>query len=51
MGFPEDLDYKNTDSLGMQIVTNLTRQIDGELELDRTEGTTFKITFKEPKIT
>lgn len=51
VGFPEDLDYKNTDSLGMQIVTNLTRQIDGELELDRTEGTTFKITFKEPKIT
>jgi len=51
VGFPEDLDYKNTDSLGMQIVNNLTRQIDGELELDRTEGTTFKITFKETKIT
>jgi PAS domain S-box-containing protein len=47
IGFPPDLDYRNTDSLGMQLVTSLTRQIDGELELDTTKGTEFSIKFKE----
>jgi PAS domain S-box-containing protein len=47
IGFPEDLDYQNTDSLGLQIVNSLTDQIDGEIELDRNNGTEFKITFKE----
>ena len=47
IGFPEELDYKNTESLGLQLVTNLAEQIDGEIELDRTKGTKFKIKFKE----
>ena len=47
IGFPEDLDYQNTESLGLQIVTSLTDQIDGEIQLDRNNGTEFKITFKE----
>jgi len=47
IGFPSDLDYRNTDSLGMQLVTSLTSQIDGELELDTTKGTEFCIKFKE----
>lgn len=47
IGFPEDLDYQKTDSLGLQIVYNLTDQIDGEIKLDRSNGTEFKITFKD----
>ena len=47
IGFPKDLDYQNTESLGLQIVTSLTDQIDGEIQLDRNNGTEFKITFKE----
>jgi len=47
VGFPEDLDYKNTDSLGLQLVNSLTGQIDGNIELDRSKGTAFKITFTE----
>ena len=47
IGFPKDIDYKNTESLGLQIVTNLTNQIDGNIELNRTNGTKFKITFKQ----
>jgi two-component sensor histidine kinase/CheY-like chemotaxis protein len=47
IGFPEDLDFRNTDSLGLQIVNTLTNQIDGEIELNRSHGTEFKITFKE----
>ena len=50
IGFPEDLDYKNTDSLGLQIVNSLTDQIDGEITLDRNNGTEFKITFKELEV-
>jgi PAS domain S-box-containing protein len=45
VGFPEDIDYKNTESLGMQIVNNLTYQIDGEIHLDRNNGTKFTIHF------
>lgn len=46
IGFPEDIDYKNTDSLGMRIVNSLTEQIEGELIIDRDNGTKFTIKFK-----
>jgi two-component sensor histidine kinase len=29
------------------LITNLTKQIDGKIELDNTNGTDFKIEFKE----
>jgi PAS domain S-box-containing protein len=47
VGLLDELDYKNTDSLGLQLVNGLIDQIDGEIELDRSHGTQFKITFKE----
>jgi PAS domain S-box-containing protein len=47
VGIPEDIDFKNTNSLGLQLVNNLVAQVDGEIELDRTGGTKFKIIFKE----
>jgi PAS domain S-box-containing protein len=47
IGFPKDIDFQNTNSLGLQIVNSLTDQIDGKIKLDRTTGTEFKITFKE----
>jgi PAS domain S-box-containing protein len=47
IGFPEDLDYNNTDTLGMLIVNSLTDQIDGELNLEKNNGTRFTLTFKE----
>jgi PAS domain S-box-containing protein len=47
VGFPEDLDFKNTSSLGLQLVNSLTNQISGEIKLNGTKGTEFKITFKE----
>ena len=46
IGFPDNINFKETDSLGLQLVTTLTSQIDGEIELDRTKGTKFKITLK-----
>ncbi|MGB9200477.1 PAS domain S-box protein [Methanobacterium sp.] len=47
IGFPKDLDFKKTESLGLQLVTNLVNQIDGEIELNLNHGTEFKITFPE----
>ncbi|MBZ2165468.1 histidine kinase dimerization/phosphoacceptor domain -containing protein [Methanobacterium spitsbergense] len=47
IGFPEDIDYQNTDSLGLQIITSLTNQIDGKIELNKNNETEFKITFKQ----
>ena len=49
IGLPEDLDYKTMDSLGLKIVNSLVDQIDGEILLERNNGTTFKILFKELK--
>ncbi|MBM4241785.1 MAG: hypothetical protein FJ150_09025 [Euryarchaeota archaeon] len=47
VGFPDDLDFKNTDSLGLRLVNSLTQQINGKIEMDRTDGTKFKVTFTE----
>ena len=49
IGFPEDIDIENTDSLGLQLIHSLTNQIDGTIHLDRTNGTSFKIEFNEPE--
>ena len=47
IGFPSDLDYRNPDSLGLELVNTLTMQIGGKLELNSENGTEFIITFKE----
>jgi two-component sensor histidine kinase len=47
--FPKDINFRNTDSLGLQLVNNLVNQIDGMITLDRNHGTEFKIIFKELK--
>lgn len=49
IGFPEDLDFQDTDSLGLQLVNTLTGQLEGDIQLDRKAGTTFNITFAGPK--
>ena len=46
VGFPADVDFRATDSLGMQLVVTLVGQLEGTITLDRTKGTTFVITFK-----
>ena len=43
IGFPVDLDFRNTPSLGMQLVNTLVDQIEGTLEMDRSAGTRFSI--------
>ena len=45
VGIPENLEIENLDSLGMQLVTTLVDQLDGELELKRNNGTEFTMRF------
>jgi two-component sensor histidine kinase len=45
VGFPADVDLRATGSLGMQLVTALVDQIDGTVELNRENGTSFVISF------
>jgi two-component sensor histidine kinase len=43
IGIPADIDFENTESLGLQLVHALTQQLQGEIKLDLTSGTRFEI--------
>lgn len=47
IGFPKDLDFKNTESLGLQLVDLLVDQLDGTIKLNQKKGTEFEIGFEE----
>jgi two-component sensor histidine kinase len=47
IGFPPDLDFRNTSSLGLQLINALTVQLNGEIELFNREFTEFRITFPQ----
>jgi len=46
IGFPKEIDFRNTTTLGMQLVISLVEQLDGTITLDRSEGTKFRIEFR-----
>ncbi len=46
IGMKGEIDIENINSLGLQLVTALVRQIDGKLNLDNSDGTKFTISFK-----
>ena len=45
VGFPKGVDYRETQSLGLQLVNTLVGQIDGTISMENHVGTTFLITF------
>lgn len=45
IGLPTDLDYRHAETLGLQLVMILTRQLEGTVDLVRESGTTFHIRF------
>lgn len=47
VGFPQDLNFKRTGSLGLQLVNNLVRQLNGTIELSDDNGSVFRITFPQ----
>lgn len=47
VGIPDSIDVKNTDSLGLRLVTILAEdQLNGKIRVDRKKGTEVSITFK-----
>ncbi|MBN1327233.1 MAG: PAS domain S-box protein [Candidatus Cloacimonetes bacterium] len=44
--FPDDLNFKESKSLGLQLVNALTEQLHGKIELETEPQTAFKINFK-----
>ena len=48
-GFPAGTDFRNTTSFGLQLVTTLVEQLDGEIELTSDRGTTFTVRFPKTK--
>ena len=49
VGVPENLKIEDIESLGLQLVISLINQLDGELELERNNGTEYTIRFAEAK--
>lgn len=47
VGIPSDMDFRTTDSLGLRIITGLANQLGGQIVLDRSRGTDFKIRFNK----
>ncbi len=45
VGIPENINFENTETLGLQLVNILVDQLDGEIELKRDKGTEFIIRF------
>lgn len=45
IGFPLDFDYQQTSSLGLQLVSALTSQLGGTIEVGKVNGTKFTISF------
>lgn len=46
-GFPADIDFRQTKSLGLKLVVSLVRQIKGAITKSERPGTEFIITFQE----
>lgn len=46
IGIPADLEWRNTQSLGLKLVISLVNQLDGTIDLDRTRGTAFTMVLK-----
>lgn len=46
VGMSENFDLENSDSLGLQLVTNLVEQLNGNIDLDTSNGTKYTIQIK-----
>jgi two-component sensor histidine kinase len=47
VGLPNGLDFRKSDSLGLQLVMSLISQLSGSIDVDTTGGTRFTIRFRE----
>jgi len=50
IGLPKEIDYRNTQSLGLQLVVTLTDQLNGSIEMNSDNGTQYTIIFKQNQV-
>lgn len=50
IGLPKDYDILKSDTLGLQLVSTLVEQLDGEINVTSDEGTKYLITFEKAKL-
>ena len=46
IGLPAEIEVDRSRTLGLKLVASLTRQIEGELDIDRATGTAYRLRFK-----
>ncbi len=46
-GFPDNVDFRRTESLGLRLVCTLTNDLDGSIDLVSGDGTRFEIVFPD----
>lgn len=51
IGLPEELNITDSTTLGLLLINSLIRQLEGELEVKRNQGTIFLISFKKLEYT
>ena len=49
-GFPQDVDFCNTKTLGLKLVHMLVKQLDGSIEQSTNNGTRYAIMLKPEKL-
>jgi len=49
VGIPAGLDFRNAESLGMQLISSLVDQLGATVAINSSRGTRFTITFMQPK--
>ena len=49
VGLPDGMDWRNTPTLGLQLVIKLIQQVDGSIEKKRTIGTAFEMNIQSTK--
>jgi PAS domain S-box-containing protein len=47
VGLPPKLDIKNSDSVGLMIISNLAKKLGAKVEVKRQKGTVFRLVFDE----
>ncbi len=50
VGLPKEFDILSSDTLGLQLVTTLVEQLDGEIKFDSSKGIKYLITFEKAKL-
>ena len=49
IGLSKEIDFSKAETLGLQLINSLVKQIDGSIKLDKTNGTSFTVQFQELK--